>query len=334
MNSLTPKRTGFAALLLLALVLPSISYGQNGMEQFLRAQDDASKLIGAYITPSMKAVGYGLSGGWTNTAAVHKLGGVDLTFTASAVRIPTGDRFFNFDNLNTSEIELVGDDRNVPTLFGPNRSSTFSVEGQPFDGPPGLGLKERIKMNAVPVPMLQLGIGLVKKTEIKFRYIPTQRSSSSEFGLIGFGVMHDLKQHIPVVKHMPFDISGFVGYTKMKSEFDLSGSFDGENQVGLFDIHNTVIMANISKKIAILTVYGGIGYTFVKSNLNIDGVYEIPQTLGPPIQAINPVDISVSDSSPRMNAGFRVKLAVLTLHGEYTVQKYSLITAGVGISVR
>jgi hypothetical protein len=244
MNCPIRKRIRFAVLLLSALGVSQHAHSQSGMEQFLRAQVDASKLIGAYITPAMKATGYGLSGGWTNTAAVHKMGGVDLTFTTSVVRVPTGDRFFNFDNLNTTEIELVGDDRNVPTLFGPNRSATFSVDGQEFDGPPGLGLKEKIKMNAVPMPMLQLGIGLVKKTEIKFRYIPTQRSSSTEFGLIGFGVMHDLKQHIPVVKHMPFDLSGFVGYTKLKSEFDLSGNLEGENQEGLFDIHNTVIMAN------------------------------------------------------------------------------------------
>jgi hypothetical protein len=81
-------------------------------------------------------------------------------------------------------------------------------------------------------------------------------------------------------------------------------------------------------------VYGGVGYTFVKSNLNINGTYELPQGLSAPITVENPVALSVSDSSPRMNAGFRVKLAVFTLHGEYTVQKYSMVSAGFGLSFR
>ncbi|MFZ6000938.1 MAG: DUF6588 family protein [Bacteroidota bacterium] len=36
----------------------------------------------------------------------------------------------------------------------------------------------------------------------------------------------------------------------------------------------------------------------------------------------------------RASAGLRLKLAVFTFHGDYTLQKYSTITAGFGISVR
>ena len=41
-----------------------------------------------------------------------------------------------------------------------------------------------------------------------------------------------------------------------------------------------------------------------------------------------------SGSSPRINAGLRLKLLILTLHAEYAIQKYNTLTLGVGISIR
>jgi hypothetical protein len=35
-----------------------------------------------------------------------------------------------------------------------------------------------------------------------------------------------------------------------------------------------------------------------------------------------------------MTAGFRLKLAILTLHTDYTLQKYSCLTVGLGFAVR
>jgi hypothetical protein len=36
----------------------------------------------------------------------------------------------------------------------------------------------------------------------------------------------------------------------------------------------------------------------------------------------------------RLNAGMRIKLAVLTIHFDYTKANYSVFTAGLGISFR
>ena len=35
-----------------------------------------------------------------------------------------------------------------------------------------------------------------------------------------------------------------------------------------------------------------------------------------------------------MTAGMRLKLAIFTLHADYTVQKYDVLTVGFGFSVR
>ncbi|MFW5821360.1 MAG: DUF6588 family protein [Bacteroidota bacterium] len=36
----------------------------------------------------------------------------------------------------------------------------------------------------------------------------------------------------------------------------------------------------------------------------------------------------------RLNIGMRIKLGVLTIHGDYTKANYSMVTAGIGISFR
>jgi hypothetical protein len=49
---------------------------------------------------------------------------------------------------------------------------------------------------------------------------------------------------------------------------------------------------------------------------------------------IDPIDMKYSASGPRVGAGFRLKLAVFTLHADYTLQKYNALTVGFGINVR
>ena len=49
----------------------------------------------------------------------------------------------------------------------------------------------------------------------------------------------------------------------------------------------------------------------------------------------DPLDIEILNSKDlRLNAGFRIKLGVLTIHFDYTRANYSTITGGLGISFR
>ena len=178
---------------------------------------------------------------------------------------------------------------------------------------------------------MNLGIGLPKGIDLKIRYIPNVGlSDEMEIGLFGVGIMHDIKQYIPGVKKLPFDLAAFVGYTKFKTKVTLDFA---QNQSSEFDVSATTIQALISKKLAVLTVYGGVGYDISKGKLAVKGSYDIDGSgTGAPI--VNPIDISVSSNSPRVTAGMRLKLGPITFHGEYTLQKYSAITAGFGISVR
>lgn len=48
----------------------------------------------------------------------------------------------------------------------------------------------------------------------------------------------------------------------------------------------------------------------------------------------DPIKINPSQFMPNATIGLRIKLAILTLHAQYTVQKYPMITAGLGFSFR
>ncbi len=309
---------------------------------------DANILLEGYVGPAMRALGSGLNQGWYNTAKPHQKFGVDLTISTSLMYVPSSDMHYLVDNNKLDKIILKEYDNqtiypkgstieptsaNVPTIFGPDKSPTYEVDGETVTGPGGIDLKDAIKIaNALPVPMYQLGLGLPKGFDLKVRFAPTVKMSDFQFNLLGIGVMHDVGQYLPVVKALPVDISLFVGYTKMEAEQGLSGNLAGENQKGVLKFNSTTVQALVSKKISVLTLYGGVGYNFSNSNIAMEGTYDMDDD--GTAETTNPVNLDFSSSGFRATGGLRLKFAVFTLHADYTLADYNALTAGFGINVR
>lgn len=327
---------------ILALTVASFSVKAQDFDIFLEAgAEDANTLLENYFTPVFQGFGYGLNGGWLNTAKPHKSLGFDLTITANLARVPDDDLFFTFNNADYSAVQLRnGTSVELPTFFGPTTDPDLLPElvvnqGTEdefrFTPPQGLDIEEQFRLNAVPVPMAQLGIGLFKNTELKIRWTPeVDLDGDGTFKLLGFGVLHDVKQWIPGLKLTPIDISAFVGYTSMTSEFIIDDSDPSNIQQGVFDVNGLVIQGMVSKQFSILTLYGGVGFNSANTNFKLEGDYD-REGLDLPT---DPIDFEFSTSSPRLTAGLRLKLAIFTLHADYTLQEYNLITAGFGISIR
>ena len=80
------KKVAFAMFLL----VPMMTWAQDDIDDLLsKSIVDGETLVKAYSDPLMKTVSLGLNSGWYNTAKPHKLFGVDLTITASALTVPT-----------------------------------------------------------------------------------------------------------------------------------------------------------------------------------------------------------------------------------------------------
>jgi hypothetical protein len=321
--------------LLLTLVSSSLTAQFGDLVQ--GSKNDINYLVGGYASPFIKAFGSGLNQGWYNTAAPHKFPGVDLTISVSLITVPTSDRKYLVEDAKLEQLTLVELSNpnqaivsaNVPTMVGSDKDPQYGYrlgDGSVIDAPPGI-----FPIPKVPVPIAHLGIGLPKGTDLKIRLIPTVSFGDDlEIKMFGIGVMHDVKQWIPVVKNLPFSLSAFVGYTKFKT----SVVFDPtQDQKGEFDISATTIQALVSKKLAVLTVYGGVGYDISNGGVKVKGSYDVDGSFPGPL-LVDPVDITSSNSSMRATIGARLKLGPITFHGDYTTRKYNAITAGFGISVR
>lgn len=318
---------------------------------FLKGGEEAaSELMGSYMSPAFTGLGFGVANGWYNTAKTHKPLGFDITATVSLAKAPDDELFFSFlqaGDINNGGIRTQsGTAEDMATVFGDDRTvgleSSLTRNGvtvtSQFSAPPGLNLGEDVN-GYVPVPMIQAGIGLIKNTDLKIRWVPTQKSDEDgyEVKMFGLGVMHDFKQWIPGIKHIPIDMSVLIAYNRITTTMDLTNpEVDGTNQLGEFGINAMTYQVLVSKKLSILTLYGGFGYNDVKTNLDITGTYEIQDESNPSATIIltDPVQEKYTSNGMRATAGFRLKLAFITLHADYTFQKYNTITAGLGFSFR
>lgn len=330
----------------LLLTSNSLTFAQGNLDDLLKgSQADANYLAQGYLEPFLKVTATGLNQGWFNTAKPHKIAGFDITASVAFVSLPASAKLFTVDNARLQNIELTnGVDGSavtngqgqIPTIFGPagnDNQASFdfkqSFPGSSFDAPDGSDFGDYFS-NRVPIPVANVGIGLPKGTELKVRWTPKIDIGDGELSMIGFGLMHDIKQHIPGIKLLPFDLSALVTYSRFNVNVDFNDP-NVQNGKGDFTVTGTTVQAIISKKISVLTPYAAIGYGFGKASVDVKGSYVLEQ--GTP--AINdPVSLSTTQNGPRVTAGLRLKLLILTIHADYTLQKYSTLTAGVGLSIR
>lgn len=321
---------------------------EKDMAAFLQASSgDASKLIGAFVGPAIRGVSYGMTSGWYNTAKTHKKLGFDLGITVSAVMLPSSDNTFNTGSLNLSS-NTIPNNQTAPTIVGGKDASSYIIKlnntspGILVQGPEGLDLKGSIGVSAIPVPMIQLGIGTIKNTDLKVRLMPQRTYGKSTFGMFGVGLMHDLKQYLPGVKVLPFDFSILAAYNSVSGTTSLVNnnaanvargvpqSNDGEVS---YKLNSWVIQALISKKLSVLTLYAGLGFGTVNSKVDITGTFNVGPT-GLTVPITNPFNNQYTHASPKLTAGMRLKFGPLYFNGDYTLQTYNAVTVGIGLAIR
>ena len=359
MNRLLTKRSG---ILLSALILfSSVSFSQFNNVDFLRsAPADGVKYIQAYISTWANAFGAGLNGGWYNTAKPHKLGGFDITLNTSVGIVPTSAQTFDASKIGlSSSITGAGISSTVagPDKAGPLMSySANGVTLASFYAPQGANWRY------IPVPTAQVGIGLPFGTELKVRFVPKINIKDGNVSLWGVGLVHSILQYLPGNKLLPFDVSVFGGYTKLSANvplslqpgtptnysptYNLATSFKDQN------LHVAVGALNISAiaslNLPVITFYGGLGYCKTKTEMKFEGNFPTP-TLNIAVPT-NPhseyADNGViagnkfpsmnieNFSGLRANVGFRIKLAVITIHADYTKAQYNVFSTGLGVSFR
>jgi len=335
---------------------------------------DANSLMNAYAGPVLKSFGAGLNGGWFNTAKPHGIGGFDITVCANAILIPTAAQSFDVNSLGLKNIRLVSGEKNSsPTVFGDiNPGPQVGLYGTSpttkkdtlqakFNLPQGIG----VPYFAVPTAQINVGVGF--GTDIAIRFVPSLGFQDVTVGMFGFAVKHDFKQWIPGIKEMPFDLSAMFGYTgvnasykgtQLQAEASSTSTYNAnpnkvyDNQKTEFTSTGWTVNVIISKKLLFFTPYLGLGYQYANTTLKMSGDYPITsfnQSYDPskPYNAsdpnthskivntyTDPVSISGIISGARATLGFRLKLAILTIHADYTFAEYSVASLGVGLNLQ
>lgn len=314
---------------ILALVI-LISITLNTYSQQIvptNAATDAKALIEAYISPLGNSLAAGLNNGWYNTAKPHKLGGFDLTFTANFVLINDEVKTFNIDDVVEGNY-FSG--QSTPTILGSsNANADVDIDGTTvFKMPNGLDIP------TIPIPVLQVGIGLIKGTEIDIRYVPeTKFGKAGEVSILGFGIKHDLFQWLPIVDKIPVDLAIQAGYTKVDTDIELIDA-NGYVDPGIANLDLTATTVNLilSKKLLMFTPYVGVGYNSNTTVFNVENKFHIGNQWIP-VADLKEYEFS-SNNNFRSNIGFRVNIAVIAVQANYTFSEYPTATLGIGISVR
>ncbi len=354
--------------ILILLILLSVVYKLqvdaqiNNVGPFISAgTEDGQKLIKAYLSPYLNAFGASMTGGWYNTAKCHKLGGFDLTATINTAIVPTSAKTFNVDELGLVDLKRAnGTEVLSPTIAGKNKSGPQMEYNLPGYTGNAFKLSNGTGDPYISTPMLQLGVGLIKETEIIGRYMPTFSTGDYKIGLWGIGIKHSISQWIPFLKKLPvLHVSVMGGYTNLGSKMGIdvkpsdigAGSIQTdagitaqtwENQKMKIEMGSFTGNLLVSVDLPIICFYGGAGFATTSSKLEMSGNYpmlEINNDQPLVIAAKDPINIKVKNqegniTKARLNAGMRLKLSLLTIHFDYTREQYNVFTGGLGISFR
>ena len=292
---------------------------------------DAKNFLEAYFSPFAESIGAGLNKGWYNTAKPHKLAGFDVSLSLNLITI--SDEVASFD-VNSIE-NFSSTSSSTPSILGSGKGATINYQNENVSGQ-FIMPDQNIEIKAVPIPTLNVGLGVIKGTEINIRYIPTYEYNIGFVGkgsveLYGAGIKHNVLQWLPLDKFLPFDLSIQSAFSQFNTSFEVESQ--SVRQGVDLDIRASTVNLIFSKKFAMITAYGSVGQNFVSSTLNANTNFSLGS-----ISTVNfdfPLEINMPKTSEiQASAGVRLQFAIFTVFANQTFSSYPSTSAGIGISFR
>ncbi|MFZ5516758.1 MAG: DUF6588 family protein [Candidatus Zhuqueibacterota bacterium] len=262
--------------------LSSVSYAQDldlaaiitpANSQASDALSQAEANLDEIVDPLLDLFGFYTGGGVYHSANVHGIGGFDV-----GVRV----------------VSMMVSDDQKPTL--PNGQSEFN--GGVFRD-----------VAAVPLPVLQLSLGLPGNLEATGRFMTYSIGEDEKKGnvtLVGVGLKYGVLQNMLLPK---VALAATYHYLTVPDEFDF-------NTVNSF---NTSLI--VSKGFLLIDFYGGLGYDWNKFTAEVD------------LGSIGTINKDYSKGNWRGNVGVKVKpFPLIYIHADYDFGPVKGFSAGLGVN--
>ena len=358
------------ASLLICLVKPSKA--QDEMAIFVNESiEDAETVMTAYGSPLLKSLGTNFNTGWLNTADVKSFGQFEIRLVATASFAPDADKTFapaNFGLDNPEESHIFTSEPILPTIFGEMQDAQVTVQAR---GPNDSELQvvgtytiPTLEVGGSPMLMPQVDIGLMKGTELMVRGLPPvdmptyselDKLTTSYFAV---GLKHDIKQWIPGLKLLPFSWSVYGAWSNAELTYDgpflipsdIVDNTSGIDQVNYapgeeqyqnaydqqqmsFDTKGITIGTMVSKRLPVITLFGGFEYNTSTTKLLFEGAYPYVNFDEEFEHLIDEMNVEANQGNFGITGGVRFKLLLMsiTAAGNYVPEGYSSITLGVGL---
>ncbi|MGB2866879.1 MAG: DUF6588 family protein [Bacteroidota bacterium] len=320
-------------LVVAVVLMGTVARSQDVGSQLSKMGLDAAK---GWTSPLLAGWGAGLNSAFYHSADLHDILGFDVGVKVMLAGFKDEDKFYSFQmpaSISYSSGPITktynrGTDYpatvNAPTVAGPEGDVSVYVN-EPF-APGGkvevMRLPGGLNLSGAPIAAPQLNIGLPFGLEVMGRFIPTVKlSDAGKVNFVGFGLRYDIDQWLPL---FPVDIAVHF----MTQKFNFKDSSDNN----LISASAMAYGVEVSKKLFILTVYGG--FQLEKASFTV-GPYTAKVQQGGTTQTITVRDFTVdSPNSSRVTFGVRLLLLFINVHAEYSLAKTQVAAVGVGITIR
>lgn len=293
-----------------------------------------------YVAPLMAGWASGLNSGFYHSADLHDILGFDLQVKATFAGLTDDDKTYLFEMPSTITYNPGTGNRTLTagvdypaevktsTVVGGKTTTTvksFQTTNTLNQEITLLTLPGGIDLPAAPLfPIPQVSIGLPFGFEVMGRFLPTTKlGDAGKVNFFGFGLRHDIDQYIPL---LPLDIA--VHFATQTFTYE-----DGSGE-DLISASGTAFGVEVSKKLLILTVYGG--FQLESSSWDI-GPYNAVVETGPstPPATFNVPKFTIEGKNKsRAHVGARLLLLFLNVHADYSFATTPVFALGVGISIR
>lgn len=319
-----------AAAVLSALAAPGAAHAQS-VDELIRTLGEANAR--AYARPIGSGLGAAMNRGWFATA--RPAGPFDVTVGVRMMAgiVPPEDDSFEpvlpatiaVPELGGSFDDPYGTGAGVvtPTATGAGAGARLPPQGDfrqaildrgldPADF--ALTFPRGLDLPAVPIAVLQGGVGLPAGTQVTARWLPGIEVDSDLGTLrsVGAGFLHSLTQWVPV--GLPVDVAVGGGLQR----FEVGDYLTADSR------HATLV---VSRTLADLTLF--VSGTVENTEFRVDYTLENPRL--PEAGTTISFEDEAADRNS-LTAGFRLDLLFLQLDASYSLSRYDALRAGFGFT--